>query len=194
LSDEAIETEDEVADATVFCFTCGLPFSYKTSMRHMEKCFKKVFILLKTLFHMALPILAQSSSIYCDFYDHAEKNYCKRLKAVCFEHYKTEKSRPNEICGCPLKSWATNHQIDLSSNDICKELISQCNKHFGWQQLKHASLEHQKHYLVIKILKINQTKKIEDLVNTESSLITQKKNRWNLENFIKNNSTKHDGD
>uniref|UniRef100_A0A6B2G3M7 CXXC-type zinc finger protein 1 n=1 Tax=Myxobolus squamalis TaxID=59785 RepID=A0A6B2G3M7_MYXSQ len=175
-----METEDEVSDATVFCFTCGLPFSYKTSMRHMEKCFKKAENSIS--YGSSYP---STSSIYCDFYDATEKNYCKRLKAVCFEHYKTEKSLPNEICGCPLKFWATNHQIDLSSNDICKDLISQCNKHFGWQQLKHASLEHQKHYL---------TKKIEDLVNTENSLITEKKNRWNLENFIKNNSTKHDGD
>uniref|UniRef100_A0A6G3MHX9 CXXC-type zinc finger protein 1 n=1 Tax=Henneguya salminicola TaxID=69463 RepID=A0A6G3MHX9_HENSL len=80
------DVEEESTDSVIFCFTCGIPLPFKTSIRHMEKCFMKAECTISYVSNYS-----SSNLIFCEYYDPIQRTYCKRLKYMCYEHQKSEK-------------------------------------------------------------------------------------------------------
>ncbi|KAJ8917400.1 hypothetical protein NQ315_002424 [Exocentrus adspersus] len=93
------DNEDD-AEISMYCITCGHEIHSRTAIKHMEKCFNKYES--QASFGSTLKTRIEGSNMFCDFYNTSNRTYCKRLRVLCPEHYKDPKVSENEVCGCPL--------------------------------------------------------------------------------------------
>lgn len=61
----------------------------------MDKCFNKYES--QASFGSIYKTRIQGNNMFCDFYNAANKTYCKRLKVLCPEHGKEPKAAPTEV-------------------------------------------------------------------------------------------------
>ncbi|RMX45931.1 hypothetical protein pdam_00011044 [Pocillopora damicornis] len=149
---EAQDTEVEgETDLQVHCITCGLPLAPKVALRHMEKCYMKNESL--TTFGS---IYKSAGNLFCDYYNHQQKIYCKRLRVLCPEHTKEPKISATDVCGCPL---VTN--VFEETGDFCRASKRRCMKHYCWEKLRRAEIDLQR---------IQQWLKLEEAFEQERSL------------------------
>ena len=119
-----MEPEEE---GVMSCVTCGHEISMKTCLKHMERCYNKVKIVVFFIFCILEPIVGVSQNfpltflifqhesqtsfasiaktnvegirIFCDYYNPSNKTYCKRLEVLCPEHSREPKVKDNEVLG-----------------------------------------------------------------------------------------------
>lgn len=85
---------------SMYCITCGHEIHSRTAIKHMEKCFNKYEA--QSSFGSVFKTRIEGNNMFCDFYNPANRTYCKRLKVLCPEHCKEPKISDTDVCGCPL--------------------------------------------------------------------------------------------
>ncbi|KAJ8984056.1 hypothetical protein NQ317_008782 [Molorchus minor] len=91
---------EEDAEISMYCITCGHEIHSRTAIKHMEKCFNKYES--QASFGSVFKTRIEGNNMFCDFYNPTNRTYCKRLRVLCPEHCKDPKIGENEVCGCPL--------------------------------------------------------------------------------------------
>lgn len=122
------------ADLTLYCVTCGHEIHIRTALKHMEKCFSKYEG--QSTFGSLYKTKIEGNHMFCDFYNPANRTYCKRLRVLCPEHFKDRKVGRNEICGCPLVK-----DVFKETGEICYTSKKDCSRHFGWEKLRQAEID-----------------------------------------------------
>lgn len=126
------DAEDE-SETTTYCITCGHEIHSRTAIKHMEKCFNKYES--QASFSSIFKTRIEGNVMFCDFYNPANKTYCKRLRVLCPEHCKDPKIGDNEVCGCPL----VTNVFDLTG-EFCRAPKKSCVKHYVWEKLRRAEV------------------------------------------------------
>ncbi|XP_037074542.1 CXXC-type zinc finger protein 1-like [Pollicipes pollicipes] len=130
----ALEDDTEEEQHSVHCVTCGHEVATRNAVRHMEKCFGKYES--QTSFGSLYQTRVEGFNMFCDFYNAANRTYCKRLRVLCPEHSKNPKVSDDEVCGCPLVA-----DVFTSIGQFCRAPKKKCLKHFSWEKLRRAELD-----------------------------------------------------
>ena len=103
----ALEDDTEEEPHSIHCVTCGHEVPTRNAIRHMEKCFGKYES--QTSFGSLYQTRVEGFNMFCDFYNPAQRTYCKRLRVLCPEHCKNPKvcgvsrgGKDSTICGFSL--------------------------------------------------------------------------------------------
>merc|ERR1712038_627790 len=134
LPEEEQEDEDEESEVSVFCVTCGHEVNQRSAFKHMYRCFAKFES--QTSFGSIYKTKIEGNSMFCDYYSHQQKTYCKRLKVLCPEHSKEPKVNPDEVCGCPEVK-----DLFEETDKYCRVARNKCKKHFQWEKLRRAEID-----------------------------------------------------
>ncbi|EEB20258.1 cpg binding protein, putative [Pediculus humanus corporis] len=153
-SEDKLEDEESEIETSMYCITCGHEIHSRTAIRHMDKCFNKYES--QASFGSIYKTRIQGNNMFCDFYNAANKTYCKRLKVLCPEHGKEPKAAPTEVCGCPL----VTNVFDLTG-EYCRASKRNCVKHYAWEKLRRAEIDMER---------VRQWLKIDELVEKERQL------------------------
>lgn len=94
--------------------------------------------------------------MFCDFYNPANRTYCKRLRVLCPEHCKDPKISETEVCGCPL----VTNVFDMTG-EFCRAPKKSCVKHYVWEKLRRAEIDMER---------VRQWLKIDELVEQERQI------------------------
>ena len=94
--------------------------------------------------------------MFCDFYNSANKTYCKRLKVLCPEHGKEPKASATEVCGCPI----VTNVFDLTG-EFCRSSKKNCVKHYAWEKLRRAEIDMER---------VRQWLKMDELIEKQRQL------------------------
>lgn len=94
--------------------------------------------------------------MFCDFYNPANRTYCKRLRVLCPEHCKDPKISEIEVCGCPL----VTNVFDMTG-EFCRAPKKSCVKHYVWEKLRRAEIDMER---------VRQWLKIDELVEQERQI------------------------
>ncbi|KAK9499970.1 hypothetical protein O3M35_002897 [Rhynocoris fuscipes] len=146
------ETEDE--SSSIYCVTCGHEIHTSTAIKHFEKCFNKYES--QTSFGSIYKTRIEGNNMFCDYYNPANRTYCKRLKVLCPEHHKDSKISPTEVCGFPLV-----RNVFEETGEICKYSKKLCSKHFCWEKLRRAEIDMER---------VRQWLKIDELLEQERQI------------------------
>uniref|UniRef100_A0A146M154 CXXC-type zinc finger protein 1 n=1 Tax=Lygus hesperus TaxID=30085 RepID=A0A146M154_LYGHE len=142
------ETEEE---SSIYCVTCGHEIHTGSALKHMEKCFNKYES--QASFGSIYKTRIEGNNMFCDFYNPANRTYCKRLRVLCPEHQKDPKIDPNEVCGCPYVK-----NVFEVTNEICREPKKYCQRHHCWEKLRRAEIDMER---------VRQWLKIDELLEQE---------------------------
>ncbi|KAL0266265.1 UNVERIFIED_CONTAM: hypothetical protein PYX00_008858 [Menopon gallinae] len=153
-SEDKMDDEEAEQETSMYCITCGHEIHSKTAIRHMDKCFNKYES--QASFGSIYKTRIQGNNMFCDFYNAANKTYCKRLKVLCPEHGKEPKASATEVCGCPL----VTNVFDLTG-EYCRASKRNCVKHYSWEKLRRAEIDMER---------VRQWLKIDELVEKERQL------------------------
>ncbi|XP_044763175.1 CXXC-type zinc finger protein 1 [Coccinella septempunctata] len=160
--DENYEHEqDEEAEMSMYCITCGHEIHSRTAIKHMEKCFNKYES--QASFGSVYKTRIEGNNMFCDFYNSANQTYCKRLRVLCPEHYKDPKVGDDEVCGCPLVTNVFN-----LTGDFCRVPKKSCIKHFVWEKLRRAEID---------LERVRQWLKMDELLEKERNIRAALANR-----------------
>lgn len=140
------DNEDD-AEISTYCVTCGHEIHSRTAIKHMEKCFNKYES--QASFGSIFKTRIEGNNMFCDYYNHNNKTYCKRLRVLCPEHCKDPKIGDHEVCGCPLVK-----NVFSPTGEFCRAPKKSCIKHFVWEKLRRAEidLERVRHWLKLEEL------------------------------------------
>uniref|UniRef100_T1HMQ8 CXXC-type zinc finger protein 1 n=1 Tax=Rhodnius prolixus TaxID=13249 RepID=T1HMQ8_RHOPR len=121
-------------ESSIYCVTCGHEIHTSTAIKHLEKCFNKYES--QTSFGSIYKTRIEGNNMFCDFYNPANKTYCKRLKVLCPEHNKEPKISPTEVCGFPFVK-----NVFEETGEICKYPKKSCSRHHCWEKLRRAEID-----------------------------------------------------
>ncbi|BET00710.1 CpG Hypothetical protein protein zinc finger C terminal domain [Nesidiocoris tenuis] len=138
-------------DSSIYCVTCGHEIHISSAIKHMEKCFNKYES--QASFGSIYKTRIEGNNMFCDFYNPANRTYCKRLRVLCPEHQKDPKIAPNEICGCPFVK-----NVFEETGEICREPKKSCQRHHCWEKLRRAEIDTER---------VRQWLKIDELLEQE---------------------------
>ncbi|KAK3612011.1 hypothetical protein CHS0354_021686 [Potamilus streckersoni] len=172
---EAADTDDET-EYNIYCVTCGLEVSQKTSLKHMEKCFAKFEA--QTSFGSIYKTRIEGNSMFCDYYNPQQRTYCKRLKVLCPEHTKEPRVPPDEVCGCPIVS-----NVFEDTGEFCRAAKRKCNKHYCWEKLRRAEIDMER---------LRQWLKLDDLFEQERNVRVAMSNRMGVLGLMLHQTIDHD--
>lgn len=127
------QDNEEEADLSTYCITCGHEIHSRTAIKHMEKCFNKYES--QASFGSKFKTRIEGNNMFCDFYNTLSHTYCKRLRVLCPEHCKDPKVTDTEVCGCPL---VTN--VFERTDEFCRAPKKSCTKHYVWEKLRRAEV------------------------------------------------------
>ncbi|KAI5696239.1 hypothetical protein M8J75_010173 [Diaphorina citri] len=128
------EEEEGGEESSIYCITCGHEVHTRAAIKHMEKCFNKYES--QASFGSIYKTRIDGNNMFCDFYNPANRTYCKRLRVICPEHGKEPKVSEFEVCGCPL---VTN--VFSLTGEFCRASKKHCVKHYCWEKLRRAEID-----------------------------------------------------
>jgi len=131
---DSSDEEEERGMGVIHCITCGKDIPSRTGIKHMEACFNKFES--QTSFGSLYKTKIEGYQMFCDFYNQQTGTYCKRLRVICPEHTKDEKTSDSAVCGFPL----TKDVFSLSG-EFCRVAKKECNSHYCWEKLRRAELD-----------------------------------------------------
>lgn len=146
--------EEEEAEMSMYCITCGHEIHNRTAIKHMEKCFNKYES--QASFGSIFKTRIEGNNMFCDFFNTANHTYCKRLRVLCPEHCKDPKISETEVCGCPL----VVNVFDITG-DFCRAPKKSCVKHYVWEKLRRAEIDMER---------VRQWLKMDELIEQERQL------------------------
>lgn len=146
--------EEEEAEMSMYCITCGHEIHNRTAIKHMEKCFNKYES--QASFGSIFKTRIEGNNMFCDFYNSSNHTYCKRLRVLCPEHCKDPKISEFEVCGCPL----VTDVFDLTG-EFCRAPKKSCVKHYVWEKLRRAEIDMER---------VRQWLKMDELIEQERQL------------------------
>ncbi|XP_071960277.1 CXXC-type zinc finger protein 1-like isoform X2 [Antedon mediterranea] len=170
-------TEDEEAELSIYCVSCGMPVNLTRAIRHFQRCFSKLES--QTSYGSAYPTRIAGESMFCDYFNPQQSTYCKRLKVLCPEHTKDPKVSDNEVCGCPL----TKGNILKETDQFCLMAKKKCNKHFHWEKLRRAEIDLQR---------VHWWLKLDDLFEQERNIRTAMSERAGVLGLMLHQTIDHD--
>ncbi|XP_073976094.1 CXXC-type zinc finger protein 1-like isoform X2 [Rhodnius prolixus] len=141
-------------ESSIYCVTCGHEIHTSTAIKHLEKCFNKYES--QTSFGSIYKTRIEGNNMFCDFYNPANKTYCKRLKVLCPEHNKEPKISPTEVCGFPFVK-----NVFEETGEICKYPKKSCSRHHCWEKLRRAEIDMER---------VRQWLKIDELLEQERQI------------------------
>lgn len=150
----AEEEAEEEGEMSMYCITCGHEIHSKMAIKHMEKCFNKYES--QSSFGSIYKTRIEGNNMFCDYYNPANRTYCKRLRVLCPEHCKDPKVGDTEVCGCPL----VTNVFDLTG-EFCRAPKKSCLKHYHWQKLRRAEIDMER---------VRQWLKIDELIEQERQI------------------------
>ncbi|XP_054280680.1 CXXC-type zinc finger protein 1-like [Macrosteles quadrilineatus] len=154
LIEENEEETEEEGEMSMYCITCGHEIHSRTAIKHMEKCFNKYES--QASFGSIYKTRIEGNNMFCDFYNPANRTYCKRLRVLCPEHCKDPKVSNTEVCGCPL----VTNVFDLTG-EFCRQAKKSCLKHYCWEKLRRAEVDMER---------VRQWMKLDELVEQERQI------------------------
>uniref|UniRef100_A0A1I8EKL6 CXXC-type zinc finger protein 1 n=1 Tax=Wuchereria bancrofti TaxID=6293 RepID=A0A1I8EKL6_WUCBA len=144
---EKIESVNEVAvnsspdmDFVLHCSVCALEFPAKLIVKHMERC----FVRNEKQSCYGTPNKSQVNpyNIFCEQFNKANNTFCKRLRVLCSEHYKSTENA-TKVCGYPF-AWNKNKfRSVIKTFDDMQALLQEgfchcprknCLQHHNWVQ------------------------------------------------------------
>ncbi|MCP9265949.1 Phosphomannomutase [Dirofilaria immitis] len=144
---EKIESENETAinnsldmDFVLHCAVCALEFPAKLIVKHMERC----FVRNEKQSCYGTPNKSQVNpyNIFCEQFNKANSTFCKRLRVLCSEHYKSTEDTA-KVCGYPF-AWnksqfrpvikTFNDMHALLQEGFCHYPRKNCLQHHNWVQ------------------------------------------------------------
>ncbi|EFO25759.2 hypothetical protein LOAG_02720 [Loa loa] len=147
LATEKIECENKTAisnssdmDFMLHCAVCALEFPAKLIVKHMERC----FVRNEKQSCYGTPNKSQVNpyNIFCEQFNKANNTFCKRLRVLCSEHYKSTENA-TKVCGYPF-AWNKNEfrpviktfddMQTLLQKGFCHCLRKNCLQHHNWVQ------------------------------------------------------------
>uniref|UniRef100_A0A7E4ZX34 CXXC-type zinc finger protein 1 n=1 Tax=Panagrellus redivivus TaxID=6233 RepID=A0A7E4ZX34_PANRE len=124
------------------CSICSFTTSNWGSLqRHILRCYMRIE--KKTDFTSPIQATYNPDGIICDFFCKKEGAYCKRLRALCFDHTKGFLYDKLAICGAPLGFYNDDVPYNLAetldkdqfmSKGPCMLEKTACNNHVNWAQ------------------------------------------------------------
>ncbi|XP_033115495.1 uncharacterized protein LOC117115702 [Anneissia japonica] len=170
-------TDDEEAELSIYCVSCGLPVNLTRAIRHFQRCFSKLES--QTSYGSAYPTRIAGESMFCDYFNTQQNTYCKRLKVLCPEHTKDPKVSDDEVCGCPL----TEGNILKETDQVCRMAKKKCNKHFHWEKLRRAEIDLQR---------VHWWLKLDDFIEQERTIRTAMSDRAGVLGLVLHQTIDHD--
>ncbi|OZC11137.1 hypothetical protein X798_01963 [Onchocerca flexuosa] len=144
---EKIESENETIinnsldmDFVLHCAVCALEFPAKLIVKHMERC----FVRNEKQSCYGTPNMSQVNpyNIFCEQFNKANSTFCKRLRVLCSEHYKSVEDTA-KVCGYPF-AWNKSEfrPVIKTFNDMqamlregfCHYPRKNCLQHHNWIQ------------------------------------------------------------
>uniref|UniRef100_A0A915Q1Q1 CXXC-type zinc finger protein 1 n=1 Tax=Setaria digitata TaxID=48799 RepID=A0A915Q1Q1_9BILA len=122
------------------CAVCALEFPAKLIVKHMERC----FVRNEKQSCYGTPNKSQVNpyNIFCEQFNKANSTFCKRLRVLCSEHYKSTEDAA-KVCGYPF-AWNKNEfRPVIKTFDSMQELLQEgfchyprknCLLHHNWVQ------------------------------------------------------------
>lgn len=162
ISEDEVDDNETDSELMIYCVTCGLEVASKTAMRHMERCFNKYesqtsFVSINK---------TKVEGVFCEAFNPQQRTYCMRLRVLCPEHTKEQKTPDDEVCGCPL----TTNCFEYTGN-YCRIAKKKCMKHYSWEKLRRAQLDMEK---------VQKWLKLEDLFEKEQKIRYTMSNRGSV--------------
>ncbi|KAI5725516.1 hypothetical protein M8J77_016555 [Diaphorina citri] len=148
------EEEEGGEESSIYCITCGHEVHTRAAIKHMEKCFNKYES--QASFGSIYKTRIDGNNMFCDFYNPANRTYCKRLRVICPEHGKEPKVSEFEVCGCPL---VTN--VFSLTGEFCRASKKHCVKHYCWEKLRRAEIDMER---------VRQWLKLDELMEQERQI------------------------
>uniref|UniRef100_A0A673JE79 CXXC-type zinc finger protein 1 n=1 Tax=Sinocyclocheilus rhinocerous TaxID=307959 RepID=A0A673JE79_9TELE len=173
--DEEVNEGDDDTDLQIFCVSCSHPVNPKVALRHMERCYTKVFSLFRLFFFLEK---YSATRLFCDVYNPQSKTYCKRLQVLCPEHSRDPKVPADEVCGCPLV-----RDVFEPTGEYCRVSKRKCNKHYCWEKLRRAEVD---------LERVRVWYKLDELFEQERNLKTAMTNRAGLMALMLHQTIQHD--
>nr|CAD7441395.1 unnamed protein product [Timema bartmani]CAD7453742.1 unnamed protein product [Timema tahoe] len=170
------ETEEE-GESSTYCITCGHEIHSRTAIKHFEKCFNKYES--QSSFGSIYKTRIEGNNMFCDFYNPANRTYCKRLRVLCPEHCKEPKVSATEVCGCPL----VVNVFELTG-EFCRAPKKSCLKHYCWEKLRRAEIDMER---------VRQLLKIDELIEQERQLRHLLTNRAGVMALLLHSTFDHEG-
>nr|XP_054752147.1 CXXC-type zinc finger protein 1-like [Lytechinus pictus] len=160
IEQDSTDNEEE-AEASVNCVTCGHSINPTKALMHMSKCFRKYES--QTSYGSAYQTRIVGESMFCDYYNAQQGTYCKRLKVLCPEHTKEPKVSEKEVCGCPLVA-----NVFKETGQFCHLPKRKCTKHHNWEKLRRAEID---------LERVRWWLRLDDLLEQERNVKTAMTNR-----------------
>ncbi|XP_002738573.1 CXXC-type zinc finger protein 1-like isoform X2 [Saccoglossus kowalevskii] len=173
---ENIDSENDEADLSIYCVSCGHPVHPRAALKHMEKCFSKYES--QTSFGSCFQTRIVGESMFCDYYNALQNTYCKRLKVLCPEHTKEPKIATDEACACPLM----NNKCE-ETGEYCRASKRKCSKHHGWEKLRRAQID---------LERVRQWLQVDELFEQERNVKTAMTNRAGVLGLMLHSTMCHD--
>jgi len=178
------DDEWDVEDLTLRCVICGQSITFKSAIKHMDRCFNKIEAM--TSFGSVYPTKIEGSKrLFCDEFNEQQQTYCKRLQVLCPEHTKEMKISDDEICGCPLDCQKIySKDFDLNDpNNFCRISRKKCNRHFKWETLFRSEVDLQR---------IRQWLKIDEIFDDDRRIRSAMSNRAGVLSLLLHQRIRHD--
>ncbi|XP_026681945.1 CXXC-type zinc finger protein 1-like [Diaphorina citri] len=125
------EEEEGGEESSIYCITCGHEVHTRAAIKHMEKCFNKYES--QASFGSIYKTRIDGNNMFCDFYNPANRTYCKRLRVICPEHGKEPKVSEFEgSSGLDHITCLNNMFCDFynpANRTYCKRLRVICPEH-----------------------------------------------------------------
>lgn len=173
---EEEEKEEEEGEMSMYCITCGHEIHSRTAIKHMEKCFNKYES--QASFGSIYKTRIEGNNMFCDFYNPANRTYCKRLRVLCPEHCKDPKVSSTEVCGCPL----VTNVFDLTG-EFCRASKKSCIKHYCWEKLRRAEIDMER---------VRQWLKLDELIEQERQIRQRMADRAGVLALMLHSTYNHD--
>ncbi|CAH0388986.1 unnamed protein product [Bemisia tabaci] len=174
--DESAQDDAEEDEMSMYCITCGHEIHSRTAIKHMEKCFNKYES--QASFGSVYKTRIEGNNMFCDFYNAANRTYCKRLRVLCPEHCKDAKVLDSEVCGCPLVKNVFNF-----TGEFCRVSKKACLRHYCWEKLRRAEID---------LERVRQWLKLDELVEKERQIRQQMANRAGVLALVLHSTYNHD--
>lgn len=177
LDPKALDNTDVEEEMSMYCITCGHEIHSKTAIRHMEKCFNK-YESQASFGSIFKTRIEGGNSMFCDYFNAANKTYCKRLRVLCPEHCKDAKVNDSDVCGCPL----VKNVFDLTG-EFCLAPKKSCFKHYVWEKIRRAEID---------LERVRQWLKMDELIEQERQIRTAMASRAGLLSLMLHSTYNHD--
>ncbi|PAV75322.1 hypothetical protein WR25_00940 [Diploscapter pachys] len=150
---------DGDSEYTVHCAVCALEYPARQIAKHTIHCFMKME--KQTSFGTALKMPVNPSNLFCEAFNKVNNTYCKRLRVICAEHYKSELENQLKVCGYP-KAWTQcdsaspealfeRGELGMLKEGYCDTERKKCLQHHRWVQAMLATLETDRLYVLTKM-------------------------------------------